>query len=645
MESSFEVTFLPYEKRIKVPAGTNLLRAANLVGIYLKSVCGGEGTCGKCEVIVRQGDVKVTQGLPDAKLPDGGKRVLACQSEISRDVVVEVPRRSVTEEGEEEKILVDSLEFGSAEVCPCRAGANGEAEIGPILTQKFHLEMSAPTLDDTTADRERFLKVLEGQTGEGEVRMGLDAVQSLAKGLRQGNWNATATVSRVKSMPEVLKVDPGDTRKEHYGLAVDIGTTTVVAELVDMNTCQSLGTRASHNPQIAYGEDVISRIIFACNRGGEQTLQESVVETVNKLVHALCTEAGIDRRDITAMVCAGNTTMTHLLLGLPPCNIRMEPYIPVVNQYPTVPAKEIGIAIHPNGIVFCIPGVSGYVGGDITSGVVYTDLAESDELTLFMDLGTNGEMVLGNRDWLTCCSASVGPAFEGGGIHWGMRATAGAIEKVVWDEAGSDLRYETIGGKSPKGICGSGLIDILGTFLLNGVIDQQGRFFPEKAGRRLRERDGSKEYIIAFKDETDLQEDITITQEDILNVVRSKAAVYAAATTMIHAMGLTLQEVGRVLVAGGFGTYLDIEKAVLIGLLPDLPLDRFRFVGNSSLKGARRTLLCGNYLNKALEISRAMTYLELSVYPGYMDEYMAAMFLPHTNMSDFPNVAKKIQTL
>jgi len=645
MKSSFEVTFLPYERRIKVPTGTNLLRAANLVGIYLKSVCGGAGTCGKCELIVRKGGVKTLQAMPDADLPDGGKRVLACQSEVSGDVVVEVPRRSVTEEGEEEKILGNSLEFGSAEVCPCGAGPNGEAAIGPVLTQKFHLEMSGPTLEDTTADRERFLKVLEGQTGEGEVRMGLDAVRSLAMGLRQGNWKATATVSRVNSMPEVLKVDPGDTREKHYGLAVDIGTTTVVAELVDMNTCQSLGTRASHNLQIGYGEDVISRIVFACNRGGEQTLQESVVETVNKLVHALCTEAGIDRRDITAMVCAGNTTMTHLLLGLPPCNIRMEPYIPVVNQYPTVAAKEIGIAIHPNGIVFCIPGISSYVGGDITSGVVYTDLAESDELTLFMDLGTNGEMVLGNRDWLTCCSASVGPAFEGGGIRWGMRATAGAIEKVIWDQGRNDLRYETIGGNRPKGICGSGLIDILGTFLLNGVIDQQGRFFPDKAGRRLRERDGSKEYIIAFKDETDLGEDITITQEDILNVIRSKAAVYAAAMTMVHTMGLSIQEVARVLVAGGFGTYLDIEKAVLIGLLPDLPLDRFRFVGNSSLKGARRVLLCGNYRNKALTISRAMTYLELSVYPGYMDEYMAAMFLPHTNMSDFPNVAKKMQTV
>jgi len=335
---------------------------------------------------------------------------------------------------------------------------------------------------------------------------------------------------------------PEDTREKHFGLDVDIGTTTVVAELVDMNTCHSLGTRASHNLQIGYGEDVISRIVFACNRGGEQTLQESVVETVNKLVHAVCTEAGIDRREITAMVCAGNTTMTHLLLGLPLCNIRLEPYIPVVNQYPTVAAKEIGIAIHPNGIVFCIPGVSSYVGGDITSGVVYTELAESDELTLFMDLDTNGEMVLGNRDWLTCCSASVGPAFEGGGIHWGMRATAGAIEKVIFNEADNDLRYETIGGKSPKGICGSGLIDILGTFLLHGVIDQQGRFFPDKAGKRLKEREGSKEYIIAFEDETDLEEDITITEEDIQNVIRSKAAVYAAATTMIHAMGLTLQE-------------------------------------------------------------------------------------------------------
>ena len=608
----------------------------------MNSVCGGAGACGKCVVIVRDGPFRSAVDLPDREQPGGGSKVLACQTEIAGDVVVEIPRSSVVEEGAEEKILGDSLDFGSAEPCPCLAGPETGDTFGPVLTQKFYLEMSEPTLEDTTADLERFLKGLDGQIQDGDIRVDLGGLRSLANVLRQGAWKVTATVSRPNILPRVLQVEPGDTRGRHFAIAVDIGTTTVVAELVDLNSCGTMGTQASHNFQIGYGEDVISRIVYACNRGGQQTLQESVVETVNRLVHALCTEAGVLGKEITAMVCAGNTTMTHLLLGLPPCNIRMEPYIPVVNQYPPVLAREIGVDINPNGIIFCIPGVSSYVGGDITSGVMYTDISESEDLTLFMDLGTNGEMVLGNKDWLTCCSASVGPAFEGGGIRWGMRATAGAIEKVSLNGSGRDLHYETIGGGNPKGICGSGLIDILGTFLLNGIIDQQGRFFPDRAGERWRQRDGVGEYVIAFREETDSGEEITIGQEDILNVVRSKAAVYAASMTMLGATGLSLEDVRRVFVAGGFGTYLDIEKAILIGLLPDLPLDRFRFVGNSSLKGARRALLCASYLEKAREISRSMTYLELSVYPGYMDEYVAAMFLPHTNMSIFPTVRDRL---
>ncbi len=642
MKTGIEITFLPYGKKVRVSKGTNLLKAANLVGIYLNSVCGGNGACGKCVVVIREGDFQTSSELPDAALPDGGRKVLACQTEVMGDVVVEVPRSSVVKEGEEEKILTDSLEFGSPEECPCRAGRDGSGEIGPTLTRKIYLEMSPPTLDDTTADLERFMKSLEQKLEEPPGPIGLAGLRSLSKVLRQGTWSVTATLGAADHLPEVLQVEPGDTRDRHYGLAVDIGTTTVVAELVDMTSCISLGTQASHNQQIGYGEDVISRIVFACNRGGQDTLQESVVETVNQLIEALCRETGVDRRDITAMVAAGNTTMTHLLLGLPPCNIRMEPYIPVVNQYPPVRTGDIGVNINPNGIVFCVPGVSSYVGGDITAGVVYTELAESEDVTLFMDLGTNGEMVLGNRDWLTCCSASVGPAFEGGGIRWGMRATAGAIEKVFFEGPDKQLRYETIGHAKPRGICGSGLIDILGTFLLNGIIDQQGRFMPEKAGERWREVDGAGEYVIAFKDETSVGEDITIAQEDIQNVIRSKAAVFAAATTMLNATGIPFDEIQHVLVAGGFGTFLDIEKAILIGLLPDLPLERFRFVGNSSLKGARRVLLCREFLEKSRQISQAMTYLELSVYPGYMDEYIAAMFLPHTDMAKFPTVREKL---
>jgi uncharacterized 2Fe-2S/4Fe-4S cluster protein (DUF4445 family) len=643
MEPVVQVTFLPYGKKIHVPQETNLLKAANLIGIYLNSVCGGVGACGKCVVTIQKGEVRTASILKEE--PRVGTQVLACQTEVLEDIVVDVPRSSVVEEGETEKILADSLEFSSPEECPCHAGPDGTATIGPTLTHKIYLEMPPPTLDDTTADLERFVKGLRVHIGDMEAHIGLGGLRSLATVLRQGAWNVTATLTQSDALTDVLQVEPGDTRGRQYGVAVDIGTTTVVAELVDLTTWKSLGTQASHNLQIGYGEDVISRIVFACTLGGLKTLQDSVVETVNRLLHALCTDAGIYPRDITAMVCAGNTTMTHLLLGLPPCHIRKEPYIPVANQYPPVLAKEIGVSVNPNGIVLCIPGVSSYVGGDITAGVLFTDMTESEELTLFMDLGTNGEMVLGNRDWLTCCSASVGPAFEGGGIRWGMRATSGAIERVSLNGTGDDLHYKTIGGKRPKGICGSGLIDILGTLFLHGIIDQQGRFFPERAGRSWRKRNGSSEFVIARADEGAVGEDITITQEDIINVIRSKGAVFAAVMTMLKSTGISVGEIQRVLVAGGFGTYLDIEKAILIGLVPELPMERFRFVGNSSLKGSRRALLCRNYLKKATEIARSMTYLELSVYPKYMEEYIAALFLPHTDIEAFPNVKRKLNEL
>ncbi len=639
--SSVEITFLPYGKQIRVAKGTNLLRAANLNGIYLRSVCGGVGTCRRCWVnVFKAGELVLTAA--DKEAAQKVTAVLACQLEVVEDLVVEIPRSSVVEEPEQEQILVGSLDFSSPEQCPCQAGPDRAAVIGPTLTQKVYIEMNPPTLEDTAADRERFLRYLEGSIHEASVRMRLEVLRSLATVLRDGAWNVTATLTQLDPTIDVLQVEPGDTRSRHYGVAVDIGTTTVVAELVDLTTWKSLGTQASHNLQIRYGEDVISRIMFACASGGQQVLQESVVTTTNHLLDALCGEVGIAPSDITAMVCAGNTTMTHLLLGLPPCHIRKEPYIPVAHHYPHVRAKEIGIQMNPEGIVLCMPAVSSYVGGDVTAGVIATDLADADSLTLFMDLGTNGEMVLGNKEWLMCCSASVGPAFEGGGIHWGMRATAGAIEKVSMAGHNGELVCETIGGKKAKGICGSGLIDIIGTLVLNGVIDQQGHFFPDKAGARWRPYNGSSEYVIVPAAQTEMGEDITVTQEDIVNVIRSKAAVYAAAMTMLKATGVSIDSVDRILVAGGFGTYLDIEKAILIGLLPDVPLDRFQFVGNASLKGARRALLCRHYLEKARTVANSMTYVELSVYPTYMEEYIAAMFLPHTDVAAFPTVMKRL---
>jgi len=399
-----------------------------------------------------------------------------------------------------------------------------------------------------------------------------------------------------------------------------------------------LGVEASHNQQARYGEDVISRMIYACSRGGLSPIHGAVIKTVNTLIDTLVEKHGVEMSNLTALTAAGNTTMTHLFLGLEPCTIRLEPYIPTANFLPSASAAELNLHLHPNARVTCMPGVSSYVGGDITAGVLASGISNSAQISALIDIGTNGEIVIGNNEWLVCCSASAGPAFEGSGTKCGMRATRGAIQKVRIDS--DKIHYETIGASKARGICGSGLIDAIAELFRNRIIDPSGKFPPDLAHPRVRENEDDMEFVIASGDETETGKSVVITESDISNLIKSKGAILAAMRLLLNSVGMSFEDLERILVAGGFGNYLDVEKAIFIGLLPDLPPERITFIGNSSLTGARMALLSRHAQARAKTLARQMTYFELSVDPKFYDEFVAALFLPHTDMDLYPTVKR-----
>jgi uncharacterized 2Fe-2S/4Fe-4S cluster protein (DUF4445 family) len=418
---------------------------------------------------------------------------------------------------------------------------------------------------------------------------------------------------------------------------VDVGTTTVVAQLIHLKSGNVLGVAGSHNLQARFGEDVISRMIYACGKEeGLHPLHQAIIENINTLIKSLTTEKGVSPLDITSVVAAGNTTMSHMLLSLIPCSIRVDPYVPTANAYPQVRARELGIDIHPEGIVELVPGVASYVGGDIVAGIIACGIADRPEVRVLIDVGTNGEIAVGNNDWMVCCSASAGPAFEGGGIKHGMRATRGAIEKLVISDG--QVQYKSIGKGKVKGICGSGLIDALYELARNHLIDGEGKFHFSHQDERFMEKDGEVQFILAPAGETEIGHEIVITQSDISHLIRSKGAVYAAIKSLMDYVGLKFEAIETFFVAGGFGSYLDIPKAIGIGLLPDIDRSRMQFVGNSSLMGARMCLLSTHTMERAAQIAKGTTNIELSNYQPFMDEYVAAMFLPHTDRRLFPSV-------
>lgn len=624
------VTFDPEDRTVAVDAGQTLLDAAFAAGVPLDSVCGGRGICQRCRVVVLGGEVETDE----AGVVFGEGQILACQTRVAGDVRVEVPAASRIE-GEQiltggergEQVLATSEEI--------LAGLPRAADLFVPSPMAFALplELPPPTLHDCVSDLHRLSRELRRQRNIRDLSVSLELLRAAPRVLRESDWEVTALLARTNGGYELIDLVRGVRASRTFGLAVDIGTTTVVVHLVDLQHGNTVGAAAALNRQSAYGDDVISRIIHAGEPGGLDRLRGAVVDQINLLVGSLARAHQVGRNEIIGAVCAGNTTMLHLLLRLPPDEIRREPYIPAATVPPSFRASDVGLRIHPRALVASMPGVSSYVGGDITADVLAAGMDRTPELSMLIDVGTNGETVIGNREFLVCCACSAGPAFEGGGISCGMRAARGAVQRVALTPQGG-LSYSTIGGARPRGLCGSGLVDLLAELLRAGYMDRSGRLVPDAPVVR-RGPDGL-EVLVVPAGESATGRDIVLTSADIETLLRSKAAVYAGGALLARRLGIEMADIQRVYVAGGFGTYLDIQKAVLIGLLPDVPPDRVTFIGNGSVAGARMALLSYEVWRRAAEVAQMMTYRELSVDAAFMEEYVSAMFLPHTDCARFP---------
>lgn len=627
--ATHRITFLPDDRSASIEEHQTLLEAAALVGVYINQVCNGDGVCGRCRVIVRQGDIATesTAHLRRDEMEAGC--VLACMTRPKSDVTVEVPLESRLEGGP--KSDRDTSRFSAHQLLM------DQPERFPYdpMTQKRFLDMPAPTLEDPAADMDRVLREIKRDENIPNLWMDMAPLRGLSAQIRENDWRLTATLGRRDGMTEVMLLEGGDTSALNYAVAVDVGTTTVVAHLVDLVNNRTLGVQATYNAQIQFGEDIISRIMYGRTTEGLLRLTDSVVADINNLIAGLVESAGIDRREITCVLCAGNTTMTHLLLGLDPTNIRLEPYVPLAVTPPVMRAAEAGIEINPRGLLACVPSIACYVGGDVVAGVLVSGLAQSEEPSLLIDVGTNAEIVVGNQDWMVCCAASAGPTFEGGGISCGMRATRGAIERLNVSKGGR-IAYSVVGGGKPLGLCGSGLIDTVAGLLRSGCLERSGLLARDHP--RVREGDDGLEFVLVDAEQTANGRDLTITQADIQNFIRSKGAIYHASECLLESVGLTFADLSNVYISGGFGNYLDIAKAITIGMLPDLPVERFQFIGNGSVQGAKLMLLSREAQRVVEIIASRMTYIELSTDPKFMNEYTSALFLPHTDIERFPSV-------
>ncbi len=602
------------------------MEAAKDLGVDLTTICGGMGLCGKCKVVVREGEELLSppssreeRYLEPGELSAGFR--LACQAKFSGRgrVVVEVPEQS---RSGRQRLLTE--------------GRRVEVEINPPA-QVAVLELPKPNLSDPRAHFERLLSELQGTEGS---RVDLHVLRRLPQVVSEGTWTVTAVWHADLGL---LDVRPG--RDERlYGFAVDVGTTKLAGYLVDLRDGEVVAVSSSPNPQIPFGEDVIARIAYARSEEGLRELHEAIIDGINGLIRDACEAAGVDRRLVVELVVAGNTLMHHLFLGLPPRDLAEAPYTPVVSSPLDIRARDLGVEILPSGNVHTLPNVAGFVGADAVADVLSAGIHLSSELSFMIDVGTNTEIVIGNSEEMHAVSCASGPAFEGAHIKFGMRATSGAIERVWIDPSTLNVKYSVVDGVSPKGICGSGIVDALAEMLRAGVIDTTGRMLKRDHERIRRGPDGV-EFVLAFADETAIGKDIVITQRDVRELQKAKAAMHTGASILMDEMGVSVEDVERVFMAGAFGLYIDPVSAKRIGMLPDFPLERITQVGNAAGVGARLALLSADKRRECREIARKIRYYELAAHPKFQQEFMASMYLPHLDLSRFPEVVEKMTGL
>jgi len=613
MISDVTIVFEPEGKKVVTSRGKTVFQAAKEAGVGLRSECGGGGLCGKCRVIVKNSDAvsKLTEAerkhLSQSEI-DSGYR-LACQTKIIREVIVMIPPET-------------KLEYHKIQVL----GLERKVELNPSV-MKCHLLLPKPTLSDFRPDLERLLNSLSKQTQKAvNLEIDYEILKKLPNILRDANWDATVTIWNDY---RIVAVEPGDTSSELFGLAVDIGTSKIVGHLVDLTSGKTVGIESIENPQVIHGEDTITRITFAmADNANLEILQKHAIDCVNRVLHEACRKARVNPGRVYEVIVVGNTAMHHFFLRIQPKYVALSPYTPAVKSSINIASKELNIKVNRGGIVTILPIIAGFVGADAIADVLATGIHESEKLSLLIDIGTNTEVFIGNKDNMLCCSCASGPAFEGAHIKHGMKAVSGAIERI---RISPDLEvaYKTIDDAKPTGLCGSAVIDVIAEMLKNGIINPNGKFNSNIKTKRLRKNNNEMEFILAWNNETTTDREITFTQKDINETLLAKAAIYTGCKILMKRKNVEEKDIGRVFIAGAFGNCINRENAKVIGLIPDVPTEKIEFVGNTAVMGAKMTLISMGMREKAELIANKVRYLELGNDSDFNQEFSKALFLPH----------------
>jgi uncharacterized 2Fe-2S/4Fe-4S cluster protein (DUF4445 family) len=619
-----EVKFLPEGKRSTVPEGSTIMYAAIDSGVDLSNICSGKGYCGKCIVEALSGELspltdQEKKRIPPEKLAMGYR--LACQAHVAGDVVVRVPDQS---RAGRQRLVIMGIEP------PVTLKQNVE---------KVYVELVAPTLQDPMADDERLFRAL-AEKGYGGLKTDFIITKELPKVLRKSSWKVTVTILGKK---EIINIQSGDTRAQNFGVAVDIGTTKLAVFLVDLTDGNLIFADGMMNPQIRYGEDVISRINFATQGDKElMEIQSTIVNGINELICKGVADTVIDAQDLYELVAVGNTAMHHLFVGMQIKSLGLCPYPAGLGRAYNIKSREMNIAINPSGNVHVLPNLAGFVGADAIADILASRLHDKEKLTLLMDVGTNTEVMLGSRDGIWSCSTASGPAFEGAHIKCGMRAATGSVEKIkITPEF--DVTYKTIEDEKARGICGSGIIDAVAEALKSGVIDTSGKFVLQ-GHKRVKGEGAAKEFILIYKDETSTgKEDIVLTQDDVREIQKAKAAMYGGYATLMKKAGFKKEDLNEIVIAGAFGNYIDPSSARTIGMIPEIPLEKVSFLGNTAGSGARMCLKSLDKRREAQEINDKMKYIELAVEPIFEEEYINAMYMPNSRLEEYPETVKEIR--
>ena len=624
--SSVGITFLPEGKHLDIKCGSIVLDAARKLGIDIQAPCGYLGLCGRCKIILQEGKdlvepptVTEKKTLSTAELNDGYR--LACQCKVSEQGILNVavpPESRISQQ----RIVIQ--------------GIMPQFQVSSIVKDTI-IELKKKQV--SKSDSESLLEALS-ENGFTDVSIDIDAIRRLPDVLREGNWNINATLWNNK---EVLSLQPKDKAGQILGFAVDVGTTKVAGYLVDLKNGELLAAVSLPNPQISFGEDLISRITYWSESEEKRiSLQKIVIGCVNKLIEDSCKRFGVSLNEVYDIAVVGNTAMHHIFFGISPKYVGQSPFPVAVKNGFDVKAKDIGLKANPAAYVHALPPIAGFVGADTVAGILATEIYKQKETSMLIDIGTNAEIVIGNKDKLTCCSAPAGPAFEGAKIKHGMRASSGAIETVWINPKTLETGYKTIDETKPRGICGSGIIDTIAQLLKTNVIDDIGRFNKKLKNPRKRNQGKDAEFVLSWQNETSIDKDITITRGDIQEILLAKAAVYTGTHILLEHLNLKPNDIEKLYIAGAFGTYIDLANSLTIGMFPEIPANRTQFVGNTAGSGGRLALLSEILRSKAEKIARETKYLELASDPRFETEFTNALWLPHREKERFPTVMKML---